>query len=251
VLVWYSSRTVALPAERKFKPRYLREPIPLVFPTSEEVPESRRHVDLRMVLYQSLRAAFRERAVLGSDQFVYWDPTDPKARCAPDVMARLGERDEPFPSWKVWERGAPHLAVEFISEYDSWDGPWSKKLVRYRKLGVRELVRFDMEDPDNELRIWDFVDGDLVERDPAAPGFRVCSVFAGYWFVKADEFGPTLRLALDEAGTALYPTPDEGRLAAEEESRAADEARRAADEARRAAEERVRELEAELARRSK
>ncbi|HEX6272365.1 MAG TPA: Uma2 family endonuclease, partial [Polyangiaceae bacterium] len=224
--------------------------MPLVFPTSEEVPESRRHVDLRTLLYQSLRAAFGERAVLGSDQFVYWDPTDPKARCAPDVLARLGEPDAPFPSWKVWERGAPHLAVEFISEYDSWDGPWSKKLERYRKLGVRELVRFDMEDPGNELRIWDFVDGDLVERDPAAPGFRFSSVFGGYWFVKADEFGPTLRLARDEEGIVLYPTPDEGRLAAEaaartaEEARlAAEEARRAAEEARRAAEVRIRELE--------
>jgi hypothetical protein len=166
-------------------------------------------------------------------------------------MARLGECDAPFRSWKVWERGAPHLAVEFIGEYDSWDGPWSKKLERYRKLGVPELVRFDMEDPDNELRIWDFVDGDLVERDPTAPGFRVCSVFPGYWFVRADEFGPTLRLARDEAGLGLYPTPDEARLAAEEGRRAADEARRAADEARRASEERVRELEAELARHPK
>ena len=83
-------------------------------------------------------------------------------------------------------------------------------------------------------------------------------MFGGYWFVKADEFGPTLRLARDEAGSALYPTPEEARLAAEERLREADEARRAADEARGAADEArrtaeasLRELEAELAGRPK
>lgn len=210
------------PVERSSEHRYLREPVRLVFPAFEEMPETRRHLEIRTALYQSLKAAFGETAVLGSDQFVYWDPTDPGARCAPDVMVRLGERDAPFDSWKVWERGAPHLAVEIISASDSTDKPWQAKLDRYRKVGLSELIRFDSDDSEQPLRIWDFVDGDLVERDPSAPSFRVCGVLGAHWVVKSEpELGLTLRLARDPEGLVLYPTP----------------------------EERVRELEAELARR--
>jgi hypothetical protein len=151
-------------------------------------------------------------------------------------MVRLGERDAPFDSWKVWERGAPHLCVEVVSVYDRVEGPWSKRLERYRKVGVRELVSFDDEEAEQPLRIWDFVEGDLVERDPMAPGFRFCTVLGGYWIVRADpELGSTLRLARDEQGNELYPTHEEARVTAENECQAA--------------EARIRELEAELARR--
>ena len=209
------------------------------------MPETRRHLDVRTALYQSLKAAFRETAVLGSEQFVFWDPTDPKARCAPDVMARLGERDAPFDSWKVWERGAPHLAVEIISDSDTADTPWAAKLGRYRKVGVRELVRFDAEDADRPLRIWDFVEGDLVERDPVVSGFRSCEVLGGFWVVRVDtELGLTLRLARDEQGIELYATPEEAQKSAEL-------AQKSAELAQESAQARIRELEAELARRSK
>jgi Uma2 family endonuclease len=222
---------VATVVQRNFAHRYLREPEPLFFPVDEEMPGTRRHLEVRTALYQSLKAAFRETAVLGSEQFVFWDPTDPKARCAPDVMLRLGERDAPFDSWKVWERGAPHLAIEIISAADSTDKPWAAKLERYRKVGVRELVSFDPDDPDAPLRIWDFVDGDLIERDPAAPEFRACGVLGAHWCVRPEpEIGLTLRLARDPDGRDLFSTHEE---------------------AQRAAEARVRELEAELARRSR
>ena len=219
---WYPRPIVVAENERKVDRRYVREPRPLFFPVDEPMPETRRHLEVRTALFQSLKAAFGDTAVLGSEQFVYWDPTDPGARCAPDVMLRLGERDAPFDSWKVWERGAPHLAVEIISSSDSSDKPWSAKLDRYRKVGLRELVAFDGEDPECPLRIWDFVEGDLVERDRADPDFRACAVLAAHWVVKpAPELGLTLRLARDAVGLELYPTP----------------------------EERIRELEAELTRR--
>jgi Uma2 family endonuclease len=222
--VWYLPLVVVAPNERKVVHRYLREPQPLFFPVDEEMPETRRHLEVRTALFQSLKAAFGDRAVIGSEQFVFWDPTDPNARCAPDVMVRLGERDAPFDSWKIWERGAPQLAVEIISSSDSTDKPWSAKLERYRKVGLRELVAFDADDSERPLRIWDFADGDLVERDQAGPRFRSCEVLGAYWIVRpAPEIGLTLRLARDPEGVELFPTP----------------------------EDRIRELEAELARRPK
>jgi Uma2 family endonuclease len=183
---------VVAPSERKLAHRYLREPQPLFFPVDEEMPETRRHLEVRTALFQSLKPAFGDRAVIGSEQLVFWDPTDPRARCAPDVMVRVGERDAPFDSWKVWERGAPHLAVEIISASDSTDTPWSAKLERYRKVGLRELVACDADDPDRPLRIWDFADGDLVERDPATGALLE-------ELDRIDEARTSLLLAMDRA----------------------------------------------------
>jgi hypothetical protein len=104
--------------------RYVRPPVPLVFPSEQEVPETKRHLKLRTLLFELLELAFAERAAIGCDQFVYWDPTDPKACLAPDAFVRLGQPDFLFRSWKTWEHGAPHVAVEIISDADERDRDW-------------------------------------------------------------------------------------------------------------------------------
>jgi hypothetical protein len=106
--------------------------------------------------------------------------------------------------------------------------------------GVRELVCFDQEAEPPTLRVWDAVDGDLVERqldELAAPSHCL----PGIWVVVGD----VLRLARLEDGR-LFPTPAEHeREAAERERETAERER----DLRLAAEARVRELEAELRRR--
>jgi Uma2 family endonuclease len=229
---------VVRPVIARSPSRHLREPEPLFFASSEEMPETRRHLGVRTALFQILELAFADRATLGSEQFVYWDPTNPRACCAPDVMLRLGEPDEPFDNWKVWEWGAPHLAIEIVSASDADRGPWEEKLARYRSMGVLELVRFDADDAEVPFRIWDRPDFDLLERDRALPDFARCRTLDAYFCVKQDEkLGAMLRLARDAEGRDLFPTPSE--------------ARRQAEEARLVAEARVRELEAELARRTR
>lgn len=191
--------------------QYVRAPVPVHFPEAEQVPETKQHFRLRTLLYEFLSLAFADRAMLGCDQFVYWDPTDPKACLAPDAFVRLGEPDQLFRSWKVWERGAPQLAIEVISEADERDRDWDAKLERYRRVGVLELIRFDPEaaDPASRLRIWDNVDGDLAERQLAAAS-APSRVLPGHWLLVQDPtLGPTLRLSHDAQGNTLYPTPSE------------------------------------------
>ena len=208
--------------------RYLRIPVPVRFPDSESVPESGVHLRLRTALWSMLRLALRERSIVGSDQFLYWDPTDPRQCLAPDVLVWLGAPDRPFSSWKVWERGAPHLAVEIVSESDARDRPWERKLEAYRHSGVVELVRFDAEDEQFPLRLWDRVEGDLVEREVSKRELEYSDVLGLFWLVEpAPELTSMLRLSRDSAGL--------DRLLTDEE-------------ARHTAEARVRELEAELAR---
>lgn len=185
---------------------------------------------------------------------MYWDPTNPRACLSPDAFVRFGAKDEHFRSWKVWERGAPHVAVQIISDSDASELSWDEKLERYRRLGVSELVWFDPESLTHPLRVWDFVGDDLLERrllEPLAQSRHL----GCYWLpIEEPNGGLTLRLSRDEHGLQLLPTPAEHnahRFHAEGEARrVAENALRLEIEARRAADQRIVLLEAELKRRS-
>ncbi|MCK6588711.1 MAG: Uma2 family endonuclease, partial [Polyangiaceae bacterium] len=97
------------------------------FPDTAEVPESKRHLELRTLLYLVL-GTFRHEHSIGCDQFVYWDPTDPASCVAPDAFVHLSVPDSDFRSWKAWERGIPELAVEIVSYSDAPSAPWDVKL---------------------------------------------------------------------------------------------------------------------------
>jgi Uma2 family endonuclease len=191
---------------------YTRPPVPLHFPEAEEMPEGDEHFQLCLLLYTLTKHAVGTSALVTSDLFVYWDPIDPKKSLAPDLAVRAGTPHESLRTWKTWERGAPHVGVEIISETDGTDRAFQEKLARYRQAGIAEVVRFDprIEQP---LRLWDFIDGDLVERDLNDPESLHCDALGFYWCVceqnKPGEPQRVLRLARDVAGTELLPTPTE------------------------------------------
>jgi hypothetical protein len=223
--------------------RYLRKPVPLFFPTDEEVPEHKLHVLLRTALFELVRLGLGDRVMVGTEQFVYYDASDPRRCLAPDLMVWVGAPDEIFGTWKVWERGAPHVAVEIVSPADKPPGPWHKKLERYVQCGIQEVVRFDPVAKDGQLRIWDRVEGDLVERDLSSPSGYLCDALGLYWCLIDDpKCGLMLRLARDSAGRELLPTPVEAQEQAEARAHQAEVQAREA-------EQRIRELEAQLAKR--
>ena len=193
------------------------------------MPETKRHLELRTLLYQVLKLELAAHATVGSEQFVYWDASDPTRCLAPDAFVRLGTPDADFDTWRTWERGAPDLAVEIVSKSDEGQATWEDKLEKYRALGVAELVRFcPEEDAEAVLAIWDRVNDDLVERE--VTGDRAPCVALGLHWVTAPGVGypRALRLARDPDGQRLLLTDGE---------------------ARRAAEARIADLEAQLARR--
>jgi Uma2 family endonuclease len=234
--------------------RYVRAPAPLFFPLEEDVPESGRHERARFLLADSIRHALAPSGLVSSDQFLYWDPTNPGRRLAPDVAVRVGAPREILPSWKTWERGAPHLGVEIVSDSDASELRFEEKLERYRRAGVAEVVRFDWDDAVRPIRIWDLLDGDMVERDLMDPE-ALRSDALGFYFVafREPELGLTLRLARDRGGNELVLTGEEAALAAKDAALAAKDAALAAEDAALAAKDaalaRVAELEADLARR--
>lgn len=186
---------------------YVRPPRPVHFPESAEMPETSLHLRLRTALFLLVSDFVGQRGAVGSEQFVYWDPSDPRQCLAPDLMVRMGAVPELFPTWQSWERGAPHLGVEIVSQFDAGEAEWRKKLVRYRKAGIGEVVRFDPDDAVRPLRLWDRLEGDLVERELDGENALLCDTLGLYWCVRNDaELGPVLRLSLDAFGETLVPT---------------------------------------------
>lgn len=247
------------------KKLYVRAPAPIHFPSEdsleEHVGETKRHLEARTTLYLLLKQLFAGRAI-GSDQFMYWDAGDPRKCLSPDVFVKRSAPEDTFDSWKIWERGAPDIAVEIISASDRRDDDWSEKMARYQASGIGEVVRFDPEGAKQPIRAWDRVDGDLVERAPASPDLRECAALGLWWVVMPSPYGPLLRLARDREGRDPLPTPDEAqmrlaeelaeerkaRTLAEHERMLADHARRQAERERDAALAEVEQLRAELAR---
>ena len=174
--------------------------------------ESKRHLEARTTLYLLLKDALAGQAAIGSEQFVYWDATDPQKCLSPDVFVKRGCTDALFDTWKGWERGSPDVAVEIVSASDRRDQDWDEKLARYRASGIAEVVRFDPMDRIRPVRIWDHVEGDLVERAPESADPHECAALGLWWVVVPSDFGPQLRLARDREGTVLLPTPDEDRI---------------------------------------
>jgi hypothetical protein len=236
--------------------RYVRAPRPVHFPSEERpadhVSETKRHLLARTTLFLMLENA-RLSAALGSIQFVYWDASDPQKCLSPDVFVKLGSDAKDFDSWKIWERGAPELAVEIVSDSDRSEGEWAIKLARYQASGIAEVVRFDPESQSAPLRVWDRVKGDLVERAPGSAGLWECGALDLFWVVVSTDLGPCLRLSRDREGTQLLATASEERiqlreaLAEEQRARAkaeherllAEHARSLAEQARKEAEEKA------------
>jgi hypothetical protein len=203
-----------------------------------------------------LRAAAGDENTVASDAFVYFDAANPERKLAPDGLVKLDVPQHEFESWKAWRRGTPELAFEILSPSDSperWT--FEEKLVRYRALGVEELIVFHADGkPGSRLRAWDRIDDDLVERVVEAEKTPCLILDAFLVVAPIEDLPPCVRLARDPDGKDLFLTAEEGRMAAEEGRMAAEAARRAADAEREAAnqrtsvaEEKLREAERRLA----
>ncbi len=230
---------------------HVRPVRPLDFPSSEPCEEhlgqSQRHLELCFLLFALLKRLVAPEHSCGSDQFVYWNARTNRRQLAPDGFVKLGVPHETFDSWKTWEKGIPELAVEILSPSDTperW--AFEEKLERYHELGVRELVCFNVDaEPGERLRVWDLMEGDLVERVVGAE--RTPCLTLGALDGAAYEW----LVAPAEACPAALRLAREGELVLFDSEELAEERQRRVEEQRRteAALARVRELEAELSRR--
>jgi hypothetical protein len=176
------------------------------------VSETKQHLEARTTLYLSLKDALAADHAIGSQQFLYWDAANPERNLLPDVFVKRRCADWLFDNWKVWEHAAPELAVEILSPLDPRDQDWDDKMARYRASGIGEVVRFDPASQMQPVRIWDRIEGDLVERSRDGADLMECAALGLWWAVVPSDFGPQIRLARDREGNDLLLTPNEDLL---------------------------------------
>ncbi len=191
--------------------RHVRPPQPLRFPASQpewDLGQSIRHLHLCALLHEILRAAVGPASSVGCDQFVYFDAGNPRRCLAPDAFVKLGVPQEMFETWRVWEKGAPELAIEVLSPSDTREPlTFPEKLERYLSAGVRELVVFDADAAAGaRIRAWDRVDDELVERVVEGERTPCLTLGGALVLAPANDQPVALRLARDSAGRELIPT---------------------------------------------
>lgn len=231
---------------------------PTVYPVEERVGEDilqRWIIELLRPLLQRWLDEHGEAALVGADQFIYFEQYNPHRRVAPDLYVLPGvPSDARIKSWKVWETGiVPSFALEVVSS--NWEKDYCQAPVDHDELGTAELLIFD---PDYARRR----EGVRWQRFTRSTGGRLvlversdgCAVESSVLrcVVRAVGVGQQLRLRLAEGkDTVLFPTAEEAeRLAKEAERRAKEAERRAKEEERQAKEEalaRLAQLEARLA----
>jgi Uma2 family endonuclease len=193
--------------------RYLREVRPLDFPSSDpewEMSESTTHQQGMELLRSIVRTLVDDKtALVGSDQFVYFDASNPRRKCAPDVFVKMGMPWRHFESWKTWQDGVPELCVEILSPREFEKLTLEQKLRRFHIMGVPEVVAFDREAPvGTRLRAWDLVSGDLLERrvdEERTP----CLTLGKTWCIgpaPMHSLESALRLSHDSGGVDLLPS---------------------------------------------
>lgn len=187
----------------------------------EHVAITKIRLEARMTLYFSIGEMF-DNITLGSNQFLYYDANDPQKRLNPDIFVKTDAYLADFDCWMTWKDGIPQLAIEIVHGPDILKLTWEEKLARHEASGILEMVRFEPQG-EKPIRIWDRVDGALIERGPNRYGTYECKTLGLYWTLRTSkDFGVQLRLAMDQNGTEILLTPEEdlallrAELAAEE-----------------------------------
>jgi Uma2 family endonuclease len=233
--------------------RHVRPVRPVRFLAGEpewELAQGFRHGRLCEVLHQILRALLGPGSTVGMNNFVHFDASDPRRKCAPDGFVKLDVPHTLFDSFKTWEHGAPELCVEILSRDTEEKLTLQEKLELFHTIGVSEVVVFEVDAPaGRRIRAWDRADGDLVER--VVEEERAPSLVLGKWFVIAphpiERLPEALRLAYDPDGSRLVLDVREQLRADTAALRAETEALRAEKEALRVEKEALRvEKEASL-----
>jgi Uma2 family endonuclease len=242
---------------------------PTFYPVEEKVGEDILHrwiIEMLRPLVERWLHRRGVRALVGADQFIYYQQHAPTLRVSPDVYVLPGIAPHTrVPSWKTWERGiVPSFVLEVVSK--DWEKDYIEGPERYAAIGVSELVIFDpapARHPDGVAwQVYRRVRGRPLTRVEVSTADRMRSRELGC-FLRTVGDGNDLRLRIGTGpgGGELFPTGEEAERAARMAAEAAAAVERTAKEAalaaghsalaaRDAALARIAELEEQLRRRT-
>lgn len=218
---------------------------PTFYPVEEKVGEDILHrwiIEMLRPLVQRWIGQRGVRALVGADQFIYYQQHAPTLRVSPDIYVLPGlAPNTRVSSWKTWEQGVvPSFVLEVVSK--DWEKDYIEGPQRYAAIGVSELVIFDPTPALHPERVaWQVyrrVRGRPLTRVEVSTADRVRSRELGC-LLRAVGEGNDLRLRLGTGtgGAELFPTGEEAAEAAVEAERAARLSAQASEQAERTAKE--------------
>lgn len=212
------------------------------YPCDDGVPmPSKAHLEQIVYGYSVLEAHYRSRpdVLVSGDMMVHESYRGKLKSAMPDLFVAFGvvERDDDWPSYKLWQDGAPpQFVMEFLSRSNKMKD-LDRNFDNYARLGVQEYWIFDTPGEDIEGRVAGHrLDGQrYLPISPRPPGLHRSDVLGLDIASENDKLrfiepstGERL-MTYQEFGDAMQELQDaqqrdrEGRLAAE---RAAEEAQR-------------------------
>lgn len=191
----------------------------------EDVPETPLHdaiIELLMLILKH-RAAGEASVLVARNLGCRWNPADARVGTDPDVVwiEPAPPEGEDLSTLRVWAPGhtPPRVAVEVVSESDP-EKDYLEAPLRCARLGARELWVFDPKGLGPNItggpfvvQVWRLNHGPQSSSSP-----QMTRIYDGQgpayspeldaWLHVTDD-GRRLRLAGDEAGEHLWPTPAE------------------------------------------
>ncbi len=206
------------------------------------------HYDLNSYLKRLLLFYYRVKGCyVGANISIYQTPEKMENPIAPDVMVvkdvvLTKDQRRRLKNWKMRLENRPAPTVVFeVSSGETWKEDLRDKPAAYFRLGVKEYIAYDPNEPtvwrENRkkvrvrLRAWTYKNGKIEEMQPNERGW-IWSEELDSWLVPDDDF---LRLYDRDGNRRL--TEEETKQLALEAEQAAKEIERAAKEIERAAKE--------------
>ncbi len=222
------------------------------YPESDGQPigETDFHITATLLLLQMLRDHFEShpQVYVASDLMFYYEPGNPRAVKAPDILVVKGVEKHKRRVYKLWEESVVPCTIFEITSKQTAQADLTTKYQLYERLGIKEYFLFDPLDEYLQPRWQGFT---LVQgRYQALP-------FSSYGELMSQELGlilrpqgDLLRLVDSSTGQVLATSKESARRVEMAEQKAQLEEKRARVEAQRAhqAEAKIIELQQELER---
>ena len=131
------------------------------YPESDGQPigETDFHITATLLLLQMLRDHFESnpQVYVASDLMFYYEPGNPRAVKAPDILVVKGVGKQKRRVYKLWEESAIPCTIFEITSKQTAQADLTSKYQLYERLGIKEYFLFDPLDEYLQPRLQGFI----------------------------------------------------------------------------------------------
>ena len=187
------------------------------YPESDGQPigETDFHITATLLLLQMLRDHFESnpQVYVASDLMFYYEPGNPRAVKAPDILVVKGVGKHKRRVYKLWEESAIPCTIFEITSKQTAQADLTSKYQLYERLGIKEYFLFDPLDEYLQPRLQGFIlvqghyqtlplsiEGELISRElglilrPQGDLLRLVDSYTGQMLATSKEYAQRVEL---------------------------------------------------------